>query len=127
MAHFNRHLRRLTELSHNWGIGEDSFEFWSWAGRQYRLFAELLEYATRAGVEVPSTTGFPVARLPVVPTHGPSASIADPTNLPFGVNPTNSIQHAGYYYFAAARCIQQRHRRYLEAAAQEVLSLLLPH
>ncbi|KAF8308283.1 hypothetical protein DL93DRAFT_2220330 [Clavulina sp. PMI_390] len=123
VAHFNRHMRRMSELSFSWGIGEDSFEYWSWAGRQYRLFAELLDYATRAGLELPPITGFAPRPSPgsQLPNHGPSPSLID-ANIPFGVNPTASLQHAGYYYFAAARCIQQRHQKYLEATAHEVSS-----
>lgn len=112
-------MKRLTEHFHSWGIGRESFEFWSWAGRQYRLFAELLEYATRAGVVLPTNSPLPASRPPVVLSHGITPSVSDP-NIPFGTNPTHSLQHAGYYYFAAANCIQQRHRRYLEAAAHEV-------
>jgi len=122
-AHFNRHLRRLIELSRNWGISESSFEFWAWTARQYRLFAEFLERATRAGVQLPGATGFTAPAPPLLPTHASSnsvVSIPEHLNQPFGVNPTNSIQHAGYYFFAAASCTQRRHGRYKVAASQEV-------
>lgn len=35
LAFFRRHLRRFEELSKSWGIGEETFEFWSWVARQY--------------------------------------------------------------------------------------------
>lgn len=28
------HLKRFGDLSRGWGIGEETFEFWSWIGRQ---------------------------------------------------------------------------------------------
>lgn len=123
IAHFNRHVRRLTELSRLWGIGQDSFEFWSWIARQYRLFAELLEHATRAGIQLPVSTGFPTnAKNAPDHSHAPSSSIAsfDQNGAVFGLNPANSIHHAGYYYFAAASCTQQRYRCYNLASQREV-------
>ena len=129
VAHFNRHLRRLTEFSQNWGINEGSFEFWAWAARQYRLFAELLDYATRAGAQLPDAPVFSTSVPPSLPAHAPSNSVApiqEHLSQPFGANPVNFIQHAGYYYFAAASCTQRRHRRYIIAASQEVCNKLVP-
>lgn len=31
---FRMHIKRFTELSQGWGIGETTFEFWSWLGKQ---------------------------------------------------------------------------------------------
>lgn len=31
---FKTHIKRFTELSQGWGIGEMTFEFWSWLGKQ---------------------------------------------------------------------------------------------
>lgn len=129
IAHFNRHLRRLIEFSRNWGINEGAFEFWAWAARQYRLFAELLDRATRAGIQLPSVTGFPTSVPPSLPTHASSnsvASIPEHPNQPFGLNPVISIQHAGYYFFAAASCTQRRYHRYMVAASQEVCNGSVP-
>jgi hypothetical protein len=28
------HLKRFSDLSRGWGIGEETFEFWSWLARQ---------------------------------------------------------------------------------------------
>ena len=28
------HLKRFSDLSRGWGIGEETFEFWSWIARQ---------------------------------------------------------------------------------------------
>lgn len=32
--HFKNHVKRFTELSQGWGIGEMTFEYWSWLGKQ---------------------------------------------------------------------------------------------
>ena len=34
LAFFRRHLKKFEELSRGWGIGEETFEFWSWVARQ---------------------------------------------------------------------------------------------
>lgn len=28
------HVKRFSDLSRGWGIGEETFEFWSWIARQ---------------------------------------------------------------------------------------------
>lgn len=34
LTHFHAHLHRFGELSRGWGIGAETFEFWSWNARQ---------------------------------------------------------------------------------------------
>ena len=34
LAHHNSHMRKFSDLSRGWGIGEETFEFWSWLARQ---------------------------------------------------------------------------------------------
>jgi hypothetical protein len=34
LSFFHQHLNKFGELSVGWGIGKDTFEFWSWIGRQ---------------------------------------------------------------------------------------------
>ena len=34
LSHHNSHLRKFADLSRGWGIGEETFEFWSWLARQ---------------------------------------------------------------------------------------------
>jgi hypothetical protein len=34
LTFFHQHLNKFGEFSVAWGIGKDSFEFWSWIGRQ---------------------------------------------------------------------------------------------
>lgn len=34
LSHHNTHIRRFGDFSRGWGIGEETFEFWSWMARQ---------------------------------------------------------------------------------------------
>lgn len=34
VSQLNRHVARFRELSNTWGIGEQTFEFWSWLSKQ---------------------------------------------------------------------------------------------
>ena len=33
LSHHNLHMRRFADFSHGWGIGEETFEYWSWMAR----------------------------------------------------------------------------------------------
>ena len=35
LAHHAMHMRKFADFSRGWGIGEETFEFWSWLARQY--------------------------------------------------------------------------------------------
>lgn len=35
LAHHNTHIRLFSDFSRGWGIGEETFEFWSWMARQW--------------------------------------------------------------------------------------------
>src|ERR1700691_564406 len=41
LSHHSTHMRRFGDFSRGWGIGEETFEFWSWMARQY---VSLLSY-----------------------------------------------------------------------------------
>ncbi|KAM0752891.1 hypothetical protein T439DRAFT_323501 [Meredithblackwellia eburnea MCA 4105] len=98
-AQFNRHLARFRELSNIWGIGEQTFEFWSWLSKQYRLFAELVAIALRAGFRLPSLRPPPPPRpVPAGMPQPPSPGLVPPTIL----------QHPGYYFYMAGLCAVQR-------------------
>ncbi|KAF8331398.1 Gryzun, putative trafficking through golgi-domain-containing protein [Cantharellus anzutake] len=120
LMHFNRHLMRFSEMMSGWGIGEDSFEYWSWVARQYRAFAELLDQASRSGLQPTSNSAskFPGA----VPQHlsTPSVSTVDPSPAFFGLNPLNALQHTGYFYYAAAACTRRRLERFTAINNQDV-------
>lgn len=34
LSHHNTHMRKFADFSRGWGIGEETFEFWSWLTRQ---------------------------------------------------------------------------------------------
>ncbi|KDQ13969.1 hypothetical protein BOTBODRAFT_110665 [Botryobasidium botryosum FD-172 SS1] len=106
LAQFNRHLQKFGELSRGWGIGEETFEFWGWMARQYRILAEVLEQALRSGLRLPThTTSAP-------PSLASPAALDGTRNL--GINPSTILHHPGYYFYAAAICTQQRRSRYME-------------
>ena len=35
LSHQNSHMRNAADFSRGWGIGQETFEFWSWLARQY--------------------------------------------------------------------------------------------
>ncbi|ORX39862.1 Foie gras liver health family 1-domain-containing protein [Kockovaella imperatae] len=102
------HLKRFGDLSRGWGIGEDTFEFWSWIARQYRIFAELLEFAVQNGQQV--STFPPISPDMAMPELVPGKS---------GVNPLQILQPPAFYFYMAASCTLQRHERFLVAKAAE--------
>lgn len=114
LSYFNRHVKRFCELSKSWGIGEDTFEYWSWIARQYRILAEILEIALRAGLRLPIL-------LPQPPVERPPQQLTlEPPPVP-GIAPANALQHPGYYYFQAARYTQERLRRFKLIEDAEIL------
>ncbi|EUC61804.1 glutathione transferase omega-1 [Rhizoctonia solani AG-3 Rhs1AP] len=136
LSHFNRHLHRFAELSRGWGIGDETYEFWSWMARQHRIFAELLEHGLRNGLQIHSLAPPPLPHsLPSHPPpsplgHSSKASISpSPTPTPgqshlglsqptpgagvnaalsSGLNPALVLQHPGFYYYIAAGCSHER-------------------
>ncbi|KAG8904617.1 hypothetical protein FRB99_001414, partial [Tulasnella sp. 403] len=113
LATFNRHLQKFSDLSRGWGIGDETFEFWSWMARMYRILAELLEMALRAGYKLP------IVSAPALPSRAPSTGTTPPNDKASGLNPSNVLQHPGYYYYTAANCTLQRYERFLAILEQE--------
>jgi hypothetical protein len=110
-------LKRFGDLSRGWGIGEETFEFWSSLARQYRIFAELLEMAQQDNLRIP------LLAPPLLPTSAPPG-VQIPTLEYFAtpvssMNPLQILQQPAYYYYAAADCTIQRKRRFDEAVALE--------
>ncbi|EKM81164.1 hypothetical protein AGABI1DRAFT_37866 [Agaricus bisporus var. burnettii JB137-S8] len=117
LSHHSTHIRKFGDFSRGWGIGEETYEFWSWTARQNRLLAELLEQATRFTL--------------VIPVHKPQVLAADtlssgqripgidvdPRNV--GLNPSHYLQHPGYYYYAGARCAEMRRVKFQTALEAE--------
>ncbi|KAH9889488.1 Gryzun, putative trafficking through golgi-domain-containing protein [Cubamyces lactineus] len=121
LSHQNSHMRKFADFSRGWGIGEETFEFWSWLARQHRVFAELLEQGTRSTLKIPSP----------YPTPAPSAALLAAQSLEasqmgleamrvLGLNPNQALQHPGFYYYMAARCTERRRERFLTALESEV-------
>ncbi|WVQ71632.1 hypothetical protein IAR50_001172 [Cryptococcus sp. DSM 104548] len=110
LGSFSVHLKRFGDLSRGWGIGEDTFEFWSWVARQYRIFAELLEMAQQHGLRI----GTP---LPSFPPPGaantPQNALYYATPISQG-NPNQIIQHPAVYYYTAACCTLKRQEKFKE-------------
>ncbi|KAF5354759.1 hypothetical protein D9756_005506 [Leucocoprinus leucothites] len=121
LSHHSTHMRKFGDFSRGWGIGEETFEFWSWVARQNRLFAELLEQGTRTNLVIPVHK--PQALAPSIGTSQPSSTQrlagidSDPRAL--GLNPSHALQHPGFYYYAAARCTEMRRMKFQIALEAE--------
>lgn len=76
-SQFRAHVKRFTELSQGWGIGETTMEFWSWLGKQYRLMGDLLDSAMRDSATAPLPAFRPSIHFPPLPTF-----LLHPSHLP---------------------------------------------
>ncbi|KAF9020250.1 hypothetical protein BGZ52_002720 [Haplosporangium bisporale] len=56
LFHFRRHLLVFKAFSESWRMGDDSFEYWAWLGKQYRVFGDLLDIGTKSGFKLPVPT-----------------------------------------------------------------------
>lgn len=140
MTFFQQHLSQFTTFSRSWGIGNDTFEFWAWMGRQYvvvivttvifhakseripryRMFAELLELAMQAGLKLDSSLP---AYLPMSPTlQSPGGTPVLESVLVSSNTPSAVLQHPGYYYYAAADCSVQRLARFRALSGMTAVS-----
>ena len=91
---FHAHNRRMAGLCNGWGLGRETPEYWAWLGRNYRVFAEL--------VDISETT--------IVPEH----EIEEAMKMITGdvvVNVDMVLQHPGYYYLLAGECVRQQNSR----------------
>ncbi|KDQ50908.1 hypothetical protein JAAARDRAFT_41691 [Jaapia argillacea MUCL 33604] len=133
LSHHNSHIKKFADFSRGWGIGEETFEFWSWFARQHRILAELLEAGTRSST--PSTLKLPSHTPlvpPPIPTSAPSKGVLPPStvakgleleslrSLGLGLNPSQALMHPGFYYYMAARCTEKRRERFLGVEEIEV-------
>ncbi|KAI9492284.1 Gryzun, putative trafficking through golgi-domain-containing protein [Zychaea mexicana] len=113
LSQLNGHLHMIQSYASVWGTGEQSFEYWAWLSKQYRIFGDLIETAAQHGFKIPIPTaymaapGSPNASHPLM-SGGGASSIA-------GCNPGSILQHPGFYYHLAAMCCAERRRRFLEA------------
>lgn len=109
LAQLNKHVLTFRNLSNMWGIGEDAFEYWSWLSKQYRIFADILEIATKSGFIIPDSTKIShnttSSDFRFSVSHNPSAGN--------GINPMMVLQHPGFYYFMAAKYNSLRRKNFL--------------
>ncbi|KAF9132227.1 hypothetical protein BGW39_000547 [Mortierella sp. 14UC] len=53
LFNFRRHLIVFKGFSESWKMGDNSFEYWAWLGKQYRVFGDLLDIGVKAGFKLP--------------------------------------------------------------------------
>ncbi|KAI1316382.1 hypothetical protein EDD11_010024 [Mortierella claussenii] len=53
LFNFRRHLIVFKAFSDSWRMGDDSFEYWAWLGKQYKVFGDLLYISTKLGFKLP--------------------------------------------------------------------------
>ncbi|KAI8082919.1 Foie gras liver health family 1-domain-containing protein [Halteromyces radiatus] len=116
LAQLNGHLHMFQSYSAAWGMGEQSFEYWAWLSKQYRIFADVIDLAIQHGFKVPdpsslTTSGF--TNTPGSPHSGSGMSFGI-NDINVGCNPGAILQHPGFYYHLAAMCCAERRRRFLE-------------
>ncbi|PWN30606.1 hypothetical protein BDZ90DRAFT_257681 [Jaminaea rosea] len=135
---FRRHLARFSELSSGWGIGDATFEYWSWLGKQYRLIGALLEQAMKS---------YPGSPLPPIsiPMHNPPlpgfllhpeiteqpqrypslraapGGLLSPNNaaLSSATTPAALLQGPAAFFYNAGLCALERQDRYVKMVAAE--------
>ncbi|KFH64324.1 hypothetical protein MVEG_10149 [Podila verticillata NRRL 6337] len=115
LFHFRRHLLVFKAFSESWRMGDDSFEYWAWLGKQYRVFGDLLDIGTKSGFKLPVPT-------PGSIVYGSFAGMTEGSKdlnkfSGIGINPMLVLQHAGFFYHQAANCSVQR-RLHFEMAEE---------
>ncbi|KAI7879688.1 hypothetical protein K492DRAFT_216972 [Lichtheimia hyalospora FSU 10163] len=105
LGQFNGHLHMMQTYCTTWGMGEQSFEYWTWLSKQYRIFADIVDAAVQHGFKIPIPTAYMM--------NQPTGNTAD------GCNPGAILQHPGFYYHLAAMCCAERRRRFLEVDKSE--------
>lgn len=120
LSHHNTHIRQFGDFSRGWGIGEETYEFWSWVARQYRVLAELIDQGARAGLTLPVHQPPPASALGAPKAAG-AGMIPELESMArsAGINPSHALQHSGFYYYMAAKCTDARRARFLAALEAE--------
>ncbi|KZV68255.1 hypothetical protein PENSPDRAFT_25100 [Peniophora sp. CONT] len=106
LSQHNAHMRKFGDFSRGWGIGEETFEFWSWIARQHRVFAELLEQGSRSTLQIPT-------HIPTTSALHAQAAQVDESMRVLGLNPANALQHPGFFYYLAAAAAEKRRARFM--------------
>lgn len=125
LSHHSTHIRKFSDFSRGWGIGEETFEFWSWVARQHRILAELLDQGARINLAFPNLQPLVNAGLlngppPIQSALGPRNTLEVESIRSLGLNPGQALQHPGFYYYMAAKCTELRRERFLLSVEQEV-------
>ena len=114
LAQLNGHLHMIQTYATVWGTGEQTFEYWAWLSKQYRIFGDIIDAATQHGIKIPVPTSYMTATEPPNQSHPLMGGSGGP-NPVVGCNPGAILQHPGFYYHLAAMCCAERRRRFLEA------------
>ncbi|KAI9256530.1 Gryzun, putative trafficking through golgi-domain-containing protein [Phascolomyces articulosus] len=112
LAQLNGHLHMIQTYASVWGTGEQTFEYWAWLSKQYRIFGDIIDTATQHGFKIPIPTSYMSVPGSPNPSHPLMGSGPGPV---VGCNPGAILQHPGFYYHLAAMCCAERRRRFLEA------------
>jgi hypothetical protein len=106
--------------------GGGSFFYWAWVSNHYRHFGDLIDYAL--SINPSFTLPYPVygssanPSLTLLNTLTGTAAGLTSVDQPVALTPysnTNTmftVQSAGYYYLTAARCSEERHKRFKAAS-----------
>ena len=87
---------------------------------RYRLFADLVDIATRAGFKLPSIAS--LLNTPANPAgsdYRPFGGGFGSSAAPVGANPLDLLQHPGYYYLKAANLATERRKAFRKAIEEE--------
>lgn len=89
------------------------------------MLAELLELGLRSTLVIPVHKSLPINPNALISAiQPPSQRPTNPQEQEFlrssGSNPSHALQHPGFYYYMAARCIEMRKARFLAAMEAEV-------
>ncbi|KAG7091150.1 hypothetical protein E1B28_010203 [Marasmius oreades] len=118
VSHHTTHMRRFGDFSRGWGIGEETYEYWSWMARQHRVLAELIELGTNSHLN--STLVIPIHKPIISPSStigiqrvgSPGIEMELNAIRSLIINPNHLLQHPGFYYYMAARCTEMRRERF---------------
>ncbi|CAG8608368.1 423_t:CDS:10, partial [Paraglomus occultum] len=119
VSHLNKHVSTFHGLSDSFHMGKDTFEYWTWKTKQYRLYGDLLDIAVRNGFKIPSVETW-TNTYESRGAGGSGYGVGSGSGAaPGGVDPRLILQHAGFYYHQAAMCNIERRKKFL---AVETLS-----
>ncbi|KAF7428799.1 hypothetical protein PC9H_008031 [Pleurotus ostreatus] len=126
LSHHTTHMRKFGDFSRGWGIGEETFEYWSWMARQHRVLAELLEQGTRTTLAIPVHKPAPPPSTAALAASQLQSSVTTIRGVEYdalrslGLNPSHALQHPGFYYYMAAKCTELRRDKFQIALEAEL-------